>query len=310
MSRATYAPKEEYLGDGSLAAYTFDFKIEAKSQLLVIEIDDSGDETERVDGDDTTYLSGVVFDSVDGGGTVTLAANLTAGYTLLLLLANDSPTQPYEFGNKNTFSLKRIEAALDYAVGAIQRLAYRGRQAFRIHDADDEDTFDGQFPPGVGLALGRYLRINDAGDGVEFGFNETEIIEGAFPSNPSAGHMVIYNGAAWVNTYFGAGGMTIVAVQSIASGGTIAIGVQAQQMLKVQGGSGAQTASTTPFTTIPADGMVITLKGEHATNILKIPYADIDEGCMLKGDCYLGLDDTLTLVYDLAAKRFIELSRN
>ncbi len=312
MSRDTYDVKEEYTGDGSLAVYTFDFKIEAKAQLLVIELDDSGEETERVDGNDTTYLSGVVFDAVNGGGTVTLAANLANNYELILLLANDDPTQPYQFGNKNSFSLKRFEAALDFAVGAIQRLAYRGKQALRIHDADDEETFDAQFPPGVAETdnNGRYLKINDDGDGFEYGITEEEIIEAAFPSNPSAEHIVRYDGADWVNSYYGGGGMQITAVQSVGAGGTIALGLLAQQLLKVQGSSGAQTASTTPFDSAPADGTVITLKGEHATNTLMIPYADIDEGCMLKGDCFLGLYDTLTLVYDLTAKRYIEISRN
>lgn len=312
MSRATYDVKEEYTGDGSVAAYTFDFKVEAKSQLLIIELDDTGAETQRVDGDDTTYLSGVVFDAVDGGGTVTLAANLTTNYELIILLANDDPTQPYKFRNKNSFTLKRMEAAFDFIAGAVQRLAYRGKQALRIHDADDSDAFDAQLPPGIddSANYGRYFRVNNTGDGLVFGFTETEIIEGAFPSNPVVGHIVQYNGSAWVNSYFGGGGMTIVAVQSVGAGGTIALGLRAQQMLKVQGSGGAQTASTTPFASAPADGSVITLKGESAANVLMIPYADIDEGCMLKGDCFLGLNDTLTLVYDLVAKRYIELSRN
>jgi len=312
MSRDTYDVKEEYTGDGSLAVYTFDFKIEAKAQLLVVELDDSDVETERVDGTDTTYLSTVVFDAVKGGGTVTLAANLTNNYSLIFLLANDNPTQPYQFGDKNSFSLKRFEAALDFIAGAVQRLSYRAKQALRIHDVDDEETFDAQFPPGVAETVnnGRYLKINDAGDGFEYGITEEQIIEAAFPANPAAEQIVRYDGADWVKSYYGGGGMQITAVQSIAGGGAIALGLNAQQLLKVQGSSGAQTASTTPFDAAPADGTVITLKGEHATSILKIPYADIDEGCMLKGDCFLGLYSTLTLVYDLVAKRYIEISRN
>lgn len=108
----------------------------------------------------------------------------------------------------------------------------------------------------------------------------------------------------------GGGGMVIVATQSITASGTITLDAAIQQLLKVQGNSGAQSASITPFNTPPSDGTIVTLLGMSATNILKISYNDANEGCMLKGDCYLGLNDTLTLVYDLTAQRYWELSRN
>jgi len=109
MSRPTYAPKETFVGAGNLAVYTFNFKIEALAQLLVIEVDDNGVETQRVLGTDTSvYLSGVVFDSVEGGGTVTLLANLPTDFTLILLQANDLPTQTFEFRNKTSFTLWKV----------------------------------------------------------------------------------------------------------------------------------------------------------------------------------------------------------
>lgn len=170
MSRPTYAPKETKLGDGSVAAYTFSFKITALEQLEIIEVDNLGVETQRVLGTDVTYLSGVVFDAVDGGGTVTLAANLTDQYNLIILLANDAPTQDYEFRNKTSFTLKRFENALDEILGSCQRLTYRGKQGLRIHDLDDEDTFDSQFPPNVATdGADTVLQVNAAGTGLEFG---------------------------------------------------------------------------------------------------------------------------------------------
>jgi hypothetical protein len=187
MSRSTYAPKESYVGTGSLSAYTFDFKIEALTQLLVVELDDSDVETQRVLGDDVTYLSSVTFDSVEGGGTVNLTANLPSNYTLILLLANDNPTQAHRFRDKGSFTLKRIESALDFLAGAIQRLAYRGKQAFRIHDADNEETFDAQFPPGVTSANGKYLKVNDAGDGLEYGTTEAGLAAVVLPSGGITG---------------------------------------------------------------------------------------------------------------------------
>jgi hypothetical protein len=108
----------------------------------------------------------------------------------------------------------------------------------------------------------------------------------------------------------GGGGMLVTATQSIAAAGQITPNGAIQQLLKVQGNAGPQTSSTTPFLTPPLDGTIITLLGKHAVNILKIPYADIAEGCMLKGDCYLGLNDSLTLVYDITDQRYWELARN
>ena len=176
MSRSTYAPKQTYTGTGALASYTFDFKIEVDTQLLVVEVSDVDVETQRVLGDDVTYLSGIVFDPVNGGGTVTLAANLATNYRLILLLANDVPTQGYEFRNKSTFTLKRFESSLDFIAGAIQRLAYRGKQAFRIHDLDDQETFDAMLPPRVDLNLETTLMINAAGTGLDYGPTKADLV--------------------------------------------------------------------------------------------------------------------------------------
>lgn len=168
MSRTTYAPKQEYLGNGTLNQYSFAFKIEEKTQLEVVVMNASGVETQRVRGDDLVYLSDTTFDSVNGGGSVTLQANLPAGETIILLLANDEPTQEFIFSNQLSFSLKRFEAALDWIVGAVQRLAYRSKQSIRIHDADDENTFNTQLPPDVAGNAGNFIAVNDTGDGFEY----------------------------------------------------------------------------------------------------------------------------------------------
>ncbi len=154
MARTVFDPKEEYLGNGLLADYTFDFKIESLDQLLIVEVDDTGVETQRVRGTDTSYLSSVDFDPNDGGGTIHLTANLTDQYRLVLLLANDDPTQPFEFKNKFSFTLERIEAALDFIVGALQRVAYFGQRSVKLHDVDDVGDFDPVLPPGMQNAFG------------------------------------------------------------------------------------------------------------------------------------------------------------
>lgn len=177
MSRPVYDPDVRYIGLGNLAAYSFDFKIEDLTQLLVIALDDTGEEVERVRGDDVVYLSSVDFNDIEGGGTVTLAANLPTDYTLILIQANDEPTQPFEFKEKFSFTLRGFEMALDFLGGAIQRLAWRANRTIGLNDAYDNDAvpFDGQLPmPHVATAM---VRINDDGDGVDYGPTQAYIEE-------------------------------------------------------------------------------------------------------------------------------------
>lgn len=175
MARPQFEVKETYTGTGLLSAYTFRFKIETSEQLLLVIVDDEGVEVERFRGNDNVLISNIVFNSVVGEGTVTLATNLPLNYKLVLLLANDLPTQKYEFNNKQSFDLKKLEMALDFLGGPIQRQAYLAKQSFRIHDLDDENDFNAQFPPGVEDAKDRTLTISPDGKGVVFGPTATEV---------------------------------------------------------------------------------------------------------------------------------------
>lgn len=167
MSRSNYDVKETYTGTGSLDTYSFDFKITNPLHILIVESDTDGNETQRVRGDDVTYLADLLFDENNGGGEVVLAANLASGYTLKLFLADDEPTQPYEFSNKRTFNLKRIEDAYDNVMGAIQRLVFKSKQSIRISDLDDESTFNTQLPSLVGQG-GKAIVVNDTETGLKF----------------------------------------------------------------------------------------------------------------------------------------------
>lgn len=108
----------------------------------------------------------------------------------------------------------------------------------------------------------------------------------------------------------GGGGMTIVANQLVAALGTITLDAAIQQTLKVSGNAGPQKTANAPFNAPPADGTIITILGTHAVNSVHVPYVDAAEGCMLKGDAYLFLGDTLTLIYDITDQRYWEQGRN
>lgn len=174
MSR-DYDPIEEYTGNGSLAAYDFDFKIEAKSQLRVLVYNASGVLQEDVRGTDTVYLSTVTFDSVDGGGTVTLKANLTSGYKLYLIQDNNAPEQTYQFRSKGSFSLKSIELALDLVLGPVQRLTDMMRRTLILPYFIDPDDFDTTLPTDLATQTNRVLIINSGGNGFDTGPNTDEI---------------------------------------------------------------------------------------------------------------------------------------
>lgn len=177
MGRASYDLRDEYVGTGSLSTYTFDFKIEELSQLLVIELDASGVETQRVRGTDVTYLNSVTFDSVEGGGTVTLAANLTTSYKLILLQANDAPTQPNEFKNKFDFTLRKMEMAFDWIAGAAQRAHYLAFRSVRFSEhVTDISTFDTELPAALIGTADTTIATNATGDGFAVGPSVSTIL--------------------------------------------------------------------------------------------------------------------------------------
>lgn len=302
MSRTTYAPKQTYTGTGSLSAYTFNFKIEADTQLEVIEYDDNNVETQRVRGDDVVYLSSVDFDAVDGGGTVNLASNLPTDYTLVILLANDSPTQDYLFKNKGDFTLKKFENALDFVVGAVMRLAYRGRQAIRLADVDDQDTVDMQLKTPIADATDKYIKVNSSADGVEYGKSESDLVDDAAAAAEAA---VL---AADIGTI---GGFNVGVTQTISSGGKMTLdSTYRAQVLKVQGNSASIATANAPFSTTPTGGKHIIIFGTSDAFPVTIPYANVAGGCMLRGDRTLYNGDSLELVYDSGSDRYREIGRN
>ena len=174
MSRSSYSVQQNYTGTGLLGdvsnPYTFPFKIEEASQLLVVERNASGVETRRETGDNpVTLLASVAFDAEAGAGTVTLAANLTASYELDIFLANDAPTQPSIFRDKFSFTLKNIENALDWIGGAVQRAAFLSQRSVKLKDFITLSTFDVNLPVDIVGSVSKVIVTNAAGDGLEMG---------------------------------------------------------------------------------------------------------------------------------------------
>jgi hypothetical protein len=161
--------KQEYLGLGNLADYSFDFKITDLNHLLLIRVDTTGAEVFRVRGGDTVFLDSVDFDASEGGGTVHLIDDLPIDHRLILLLANDDPQQPSEFKSKFDFTLSRIEAALDYITGALVRASYLAKRSLKLSDLMDPEDFDPTYPSTLADNPDATILINPTGDGFVIG---------------------------------------------------------------------------------------------------------------------------------------------
>lgn len=147
MSRPDFDPVDRYIGANNLATYDFNFGITELTHLLVVVLNASDVEIHRLRGDDTTYIDTVSFDAVEGGGTVTLLANLPTGYTLLLLQANDEPVQEQEWRGKASFTLANFERAIDYITDVLARLSWFTGRTLRLNDAQQSvEDFDLQLP--------------------------------------------------------------------------------------------------------------------------------------------------------------------
>lgn len=179
MSRLSYDVQVNYTGANNKLDYTFPFKIEEASQLLVVERNDSGVETRRETGDNpVTLIDTVVFDAEAGAGTVNLSANLATDYELDIFLANDAPTQPNIFRDKFSFTLKNIENALDWIGGAVQRASFLGQRSVKLKDFITLSTFDVNLPVDIVGSASKAIITNSAGDGLEMG-PSAGAIEGA-----------------------------------------------------------------------------------------------------------------------------------
>ena len=167
MAVSEYLVRSEYVGTGSVAEYTFDFKIANLEHLLIVQSTDLLVETFRVRGSDTTYISSVDFDAVEGGGTVTLVSNLPNTHNLAIILANDEPLQASEFKNKADFTLSRFEAALDVLGGAMQRVAYLCNRALKLPE-EMLDASVAVFSTEIPIPVAsRLLGINSTADAIE-----------------------------------------------------------------------------------------------------------------------------------------------
>lgn len=131
----TNDPVETYLGNGTLATYTFNFKVRSATDILIIVYNTATNALvfqER--GNVLSNVSSVTFDAINGGGSITLPANLASQRKLIIKLAADTPTQTFKFRDQSEFDLRQFENAFDNLMIYVQRLDEKINRAFRLSD--------------------------------------------------------------------------------------------------------------------------------------------------------------------------------
>lgn len=310
MSIPEFRVKEQWLGTGLLTDYTFDFTIQDLTHLLLILQNSAGVEVARFRGDDTTYLSGVVFDAKNGGGTVSLLAALQDEYVITALLAPDAPTQPSEYKGKFSFSLELFELAMDRVVCQIQRLAYLVNRSLKLSDLDDATVFNMTLPPNAKGNVGAAITINDTGTGIAYGATLGQIaaaITYAVNAAASAAAAVVSAASAAASAAAAAAsagqaasgwvpfGTRAIPLDITAAGGITSHGNQSEFQY-IHGSPGAVILSGNPqISAGTAHGQLIRLVGRDDTNTVKLVNGT---GLSMNGDCLLGEDDSITFFWD------------
>ncbi len=313
MARSEFEVKEQWIGTGDLAAYTFNYKIEHLLHLLIYVQDASGTLVPGypIRGDDVVNLASVSFDAVAGGGTITLASVLPTDYVLTALLANDAPTQPSEYQTKTSFTLPSFEAALDFLAGAIQRVSYLAQRTMRLSDMDDEDAISLVLPQGFADNPGASLAVNVTGDGIEYGLvlgDVTAVVTAAAAAAALSETNAAASAAAAVVTAAAAAAASAASVAAAAADAVAAAASAAAAAV-----SAASAASATgmtmygtyaaPLSITAAGGLANNITGEQASFIKGSPGAvtvsanpQIAAGTVIGQKLGLiGVDDTNTV---------------
>lgn len=312
MAIPEFNVKEQWLGTGLVTDYTFDFTIHDPTDILIIIQDGFGNEVVRFRGDDDNNLSSLVFDPKNGGGTISLAVALVDQYVLTALLAPDTPTQQSQFRGKFGFKMENFELALDILVCQIQRLAYLIGRSMKLSDLDDITIFNMTLPPKASQNPGATIAIAADGSGLVFGATLGEIASAeGFATEAAQSAVEAANSA----TSAAASALQAEEAAAAAQSGIFPYGAPLLPVAISTAGEVANHANQEEMTFVVGDGGPVVL-GPSLTAPQLAPGAAIgcrayivgtsdastvkftsDAGMSLNGDCILGVDDMLGLVW-------------
>lgn len=242
--RPNYDIREVYVGNNVLANYTFDFKVSNLAHLKVIMLDELGVVVFDVRATDSTYFTTTLNE--DGvGGTITYAVPPSFNYTIIILLADDQPVQPANYGTDNKYTMKKIEQSFDSVVGQVQRMRYLLDRSLRIPDkivSNFKAELDTVFPEGVvvvspdGLKFTLVPRTELMGADGEPGANPGFTIDVGAPDNADGIDFDLYYDSVSFTLYQKLAG--VWEVVGIIGGGVPGGGVQGSALEKMSDDDG------------------------------------------------------------------------
>lgn len=133
MTVSSTTARQTYIGDGSLATYSYNFRIFDDADLVLVKRNTTtGDETPLALTADYTVTGAGSYN----GGTFTLAAgNLPTGYTLAAFRELDL-LQPTDLRNQGAYLAEVQERALDRFVMICQQLQDQVNRSIRLPDSE------------------------------------------------------------------------------------------------------------------------------------------------------------------------------
>jgi microcystin-dependent protein len=179
MTIASASSRNNYIGNGSVATYSYTFKVFSYSDLLVTTADLSDVETTLVFNTDFS-ATGL---GEDGGGTITLAANLANGFKLTIRRVVDV-IQETDIKNLGAFYPETHEDQFDKLVMIDQQQEDAIDRSITFAETVDPSDFDTTLPAALVGEANVTIITNATGDGFEVGPSAAAI--SAASSNASA----------------------------------------------------------------------------------------------------------------------------
>lgn len=166
MTVASPSCRNNYIGNGSATQYSYSYSIVASSDLLVLQLDISGNLTTLILGVNYT-VDGV--GSPTGGNVYLIDSNgnplaLPSGYTLAIIRRRPL-TQQTSLRNQGEFYAAVHEDSFDNACMVDQQLQDQINGCLQLPPAISPSTFSPVLPPAI-VTPGAFLIVNPAGNGL------------------------------------------------------------------------------------------------------------------------------------------------
>jgi len=193
MTISSSTNRNDYTGDGTTATYSYTFKINANTELLVTKRDTSNVETALALTTDYT-VTGV---GLSAGGAITLVAgNLTTGY-ILTIKRNRPFTQTASIRNQTAFFASSHEDVFDGLTMNDQELFEKADRSVKLSDTYSSATFNPTLPSAINTP-NVTLATNSSGNGLAIGPSIASISSAQSYASAAAASAAAAAGAAAV----------------------------------------------------------------------------------------------------------------